>query len=274
MVHRWGCRQCDFSTWSTDRDQTAESAKSHLLKHHEDQFRQQDFGLAWSCPYCEAEGRDHDDDYAIAEFKRHLFDHVESLLESTVHVADDIDATGSIMVKAPVESAGANNARVHFLAPADIYVFVTQNPKRRIELIRDDLPEWPEWTILITTKSNPLADIEGIDFSTVPLEVVQLDKHLGLSTLGETVSRVLSEHESPEEKISLEFDILPEIIDKFSVQDVFQFLHIFTSRCARSRVLSHYYVDPTMESESTVNVLSEVFDMQIEANGPVFTTTR
>jgi hypothetical protein len=274
MVYHWGCRHCDFSTWSPDRDRTAESAKSHLLNHYEGNVRQEDFGLAWSCPYCDNTGRDHDGDKALAEFKNHLFSHVEPLLESGVHLADGINGTGSIMIRGPTESPGADNARIHLLTPADIYVFVTTTPKRRIELIRDELSEWPAWTVLITTKSQPLAGVDGIDLSTIPMEVVQLDKALGLSSLGETVSRVLSEHESAEGKISLEFDILPEVIAKFDVKEAFRFLHIFTSRCDRANALSHYYVNPKTQSESSINVLSEVFDMEIEADGAVFTSSR
>lgn len=274
MVYRWECRHCDFSTWSTDRDRIAESIQSHLAEHYKSNFRKEDFGLAWSCPYCEAEGRDHDSDRALAEFKSHLFGHAESLLESDTHVADSINGTGSIMVKGPPESVGVDNARVHLLSPADIYVFVTTTPERRIELIRDEMSEWPALTVLITTKRQPLSGIAGVDFSTIPIEVVQLDKQLGLSSLGETVSRVLSEHESKQGKISLEFDILPEVIEKFEVQKAFRFLHVFTSRCNRADALSHYYIDPKTQSESKINVLGEVFDMQIEANGTVFTSSQ
>lgn len=270
MVYRWRCRNCDFSTWSTERGRTAKSAKSHLVTHYQGKIRREDFGLAWSCPYCESEGRGHDEEGALSEFKDHVFGHVEPLLESGVHVADDINGTGNVVVNAPLESTGADNARIHFLAPADICLFVTTNPKRRIELIAEELPEWPAWTIVITTKSQPLAGIEGIDFSTVPLEVVQLDKSLGLSSLGETVSRVLDEHESTEGKISLGFDILPEIIEKFQLQEVFKFMHVFTSRCKRANALSHYYFNPQTQSESTVNILDQVFDMNIYANGTVF----
>jgi hypothetical protein len=274
MVYRWSCRHCDFSTWSTDRDRIAGPIKSHLVEHYEGNFRKEDFGLAWSCPYCKVNGRDHDSDQALADFKSHLFDHVEPMLESGVHVADNISGTGSIMIQGPPESAGVDNARIHLLSPADIYVFVTMTPERPIELIRDEISEWPALTVLITTKTQPLAGIAGVDFSTIPIEVVQLGKHLGLSSLGETVSRVLSEHESRQEKISLEFDILPEVIDKFDVQKAFRFLNIFTSRCNRANALSHYYIDPKTQSESKINVLGEVFDMRIEANGPVFTSSR
>ncbi|RLM89176.1 hypothetical protein D3D02_08580 [Halobellus sp. Atlit-38R] len=173
------------------------------------------------------------------------------------------------MVKAPLESTGANGARIHLLTPANIYIFVTRDPKQRIELIRDQFSEWPASTIVITTKSQPFSEVDGIDLETIPLEIVHLNKGLGLSSLGETVSRVLSEHESTG-KISLEFDILSEIIKKFEVQDVLQFLRGFTARCDRSDALSHYYVNPKAQSESVMNVFEQLFDLQVEAKGLVF----
>jgi hypothetical protein len=270
MVHRWRCRNCEFSTWAPGRDQTVESAKSHLVKHYRDKIYKEDFGLAWSCPYCEATGRSHDSEEAFDRFKDHLFGHVEPLLESGVHVADDVNGTGSILVNAPLESTGADSARLALLTPADICIFVTTNPERRLELIDEKFPEWPALTIVVTTKSQPLAGIEGIDFSAVPIEVVQLDKSLGLSSLGETVSRVLGEYESAEGKVSLEFDIIAEIIEKFELQDVFKFMHVFTSRCKKADALSHYYLDPKAQSESTINLLSQVFDMTLHANGTLF----
>ncbi|WP_147435589.1 hypothetical protein [Halobellus sp. Atlit-38R] len=269
MVHRWRCPHCDFSSWAASREQAAESVKSHLLSHHHGNIGQEDFSYRWSCPYCEGENHHHERDEAVTEFKDHLFDHVEPHLKPDVHLADGIDRTGSILVKAPLESTGANGARIHLLTPANIYIFVTRDPKQRIELIRDQFSEWPASTIVITTKSQPFSEVDGIDLETIPLEIVHLNKGLGLSSLGETVSRVLSEHESTG-KISLEFDILSEIIKKFEVQDVLQFLRGFTARCDRSDALSHYYVNPKAQSESVMNVFEQLFDLQVEAKGLVF----
>jgi hypothetical protein len=270
MVYRWRCKSCDFSTWAPGRERVAESAKSHLITHHRDRVKREDFGLAWSCPYCDSSGRGYESQQAVEDFKNHLFGHMAPLIESGVHVADDINGTGSILVHASPESAGADNVRINFFAPADICILVTTNPKRRIELIADRLREWPASTIVITTKSQPLAGIDGIDFEVVPLEIVQLEKSLGLSSLGETVSRVLENHESAEGKISLGFDILSEIIEKFQLQEVFKFMHVFTSRCRRADALSHYYIDPNPQSESTLNVLDQAFDMTIRPSGTVF----
>lgn len=269
MVYRWRCPHCDFSSWAAGREQVAESVKSHLLSHYQRNLRQEDFSYTWVCPYCQSEHHDHDQEQAIEDFKAHLFDHAEVRLKADVHLADEINRTGSILIKAPLNSTGADGARIHLLTAANVNIFVTREPERRIELIRDEFSEWPTSTIVITTKSQPLLEVEGVDLDTVPLEIVHLNKRLGPSSLGETVSRVLSEHESAG-KISLEFDILSELITKFDVSEVVHFLQGFTSRCDRSEVLSHYYVNPQAQSESIMNVLEQLFDMQVEANGLVF----
>ncbi|WP_435186430.1 DUF7504 family protein [Halobellus sp. EA9] len=273
MVYRWRCRHCGFSLWAAGREQAAGSVKAHLFTHTKDNIRQQDFSYRWSCPYCSAEGDKHEREEAVVEFKTHLFDHAEPQLQSGVHLADDIDRTGSILIKAPLESTGANGARIHLLTPAKVYIFITNEPQKRVELIRNEFTEWPASTIIITTKSQPLSDVEGINLESLPLEVVHLNKRLGLDNLGETVSRVLSEHESAG-KISLEFDILSEIVTKFDVQDALRFLQGFTSRCERSNVLTHYYVNPAAQSESVMNLLEQLFDIQVEASGLVFESPR
>ena len=270
MVYRWRCRHCEHSVWSADSGAMAERGRSHIVKHFRENVREEEFGLAWECPYCDATGRGHDSERSFEDFKNHVFEHVEPLMASGVHVADDVDRVGSVLVEAPLESQGADNARIHFLSPGDICIFVTTNPADRIRLLSEQLDEWPAWTIVITTKERPMAGVDGVDFSSVPLEVVKLHKSLGLSGLGETVSRVLDEQESAEGRISLEFDVLPEIIAKFDLQEVFKFLHVLTSRCERAEALSHYYFDPRTQSESTVNVLDQVFEVQITADGNVF----
>ena len=270
MVYRWRCRHCAYSAWSAARARTAETAKSHVVTHFDTQVRQEDFGVAWECPYCDEADRGHDSERTAETFKDHVFTHLDPLMEDSVHVADDVDWTGNVLVDAPLESQGADNARIHFLSPGDICIFVTTNPAERLELLAEELSEWPAWTIIITTTNKPLADVEGIDLSTVPLEVVKLDKGMPLSGLGETISRVLDEQEAVEGKISFEFDILPEIVEVFDLQNVFQFLHLLTSRCERAAALSHYYFDPQTTSPSTVNVLDKVFDLRITADGDVF----
>lgn len=270
MVHRWRCRRCDFTVWSAGEGSLSEAVKSHLLEHHRDEVSKEDFRIRWNCPYCDAEGGGHDESEEVAAFESHLFEHVEPLIEAGVHVADDIDGVGSVLVRTPLEGAGADNARIHFLSPGDIVLIITTNPAERIRLLREDLGEWPAWTVVVTTNANPLAGLEDLDLSSAPLEVVKLDKRMGLSDLGETVSRVLHEQETSKGKVVVEFDILPEVIDTFELQSVFQFLHVLSARLERADALAHYYVDPNHQPESTTNVLTELFDMSIRADDRKF----
>jgi len=266
MVYRFQCRRCSFTVWSTRRDAIADAAGSHILSHYRERVTKQDFRIRWSCPHCERSGQHHDGDAGVERFERHLFEHVESSVESGVHVADDIDRTGGVLVRAQRGSDGLDNARVHFLSPGDIVLFVTTAPAERIRLIDDTLREWPRRTIVLTTKPDPLGDVSDLDLSETSLEVVRLDSRLGLSEVGETISRIVGEYEDVGGKIAAEFDILPELVEKFDLQTVFKFLHVLAVRFDRADALSHYHVDPRAQSQSTINVLDQVFDLSIVAD--------
>jgi hypothetical protein len=270
MVHRWRCRRCSYTVWSASREALVETVQSHLLDHHRHRLTKREFQVQWECPFCETTGQSHEENEGVQQFATHLFGHVEPLVESETHVANEINGTGGILVRTPPGSDGAENARVHFLSPGDIVLFITTTPAERIRHLRERLDEWPAWTIVLTTKENPLAGVEGIDLASAPLEVVRLDRRLGLSDLGETVSRVLDQQETDNGKVSVEFDILSEIIEKFDLQTVFRFLHLFGQRLENAGALAHYYVNPQARSTSTVNVLEELFDLSITANGQTF----
>lgn len=265
MVHRWRCRHCEYTVWSAESEPLVDRVGSHLLGHHRRQLEKQEFRVQWTCPICEQRGQSHDEQEGVQRFKRHLFEHVKPLLESGTHVADDVDGAGSILVRAPLEGTEADTARVHFLAPGDVVLFVTTTPADRLRLLRKRLGEWPEWTIVLTTKENPLADVED-DLASAPLEVVRLDRRLGLSELGETISRVLDEQETAGRTVSVEFDILSEILEKFELQTVFKFLHLLSRRLEDTGALSHFYANPNTRSTSTLNVLEELFDVSITAH--------
>jgi hypothetical protein len=266
MVYRLQCRQCPFTIWSTGRDAIADIAGTHLLGHHRERVTKQDFRIRWSCPWCERSGQYHDHDDGVEQFERHLFDHVESAVESGIHVADEVGRTGGVLVRAPRESAGIENARVHLLSPADIVLFVTTAPAERIRLIEDKFREWPTRTIVLTTTPDPLGDVTDVDLSEVSLEVVRLDSRLGLSEVGETISRVLGEYEDAGEKIAVEFGILPELVEKFDLQTVFKFLHVLDTRFEQAGVLSLFHIDPRTQSQSTINILGQAFDLSVAAD--------
>ena len=273
MVQRWRCRHCAFTVWSATQGTIVDAVKSHLLEHHRNQVSKPDFRTIWECPYCDQSGESHDEQDGLSQFRDHLFEHGKQLIEADVHVAAEVNGAGSVLVRSPLNSTGADNARMHFLTPGDIVVFVTTTPGDRIRLLKDRLQKWPAWTVILTTKETPLAGVDDVDLSNAPLEVVRLDRRLGLSDLGETVSRVLDEQKRKNGKVSFEFDILSEIIEKFETQTVFKFLHLLTRRLADVGALSHFYVNPSAQSASTINILEQLFDISITVNEQTFVTS-
>lgn len=273
MVYRWRCRHCEFSVWGRTREEVGERVKTHVLGHNRKHVTEREMQFQWTCPYCDQTGQTNERERGIATYRDHLFGHVEALMESGVHVADDFGHTGSVLVLSPLESTGANNARVHFLSPGDIAVFVTNNPVPRIRLLQRELSSLPAWLVVLTTTEQPLSGMSRDELSTLPLEVVQLDKQLGLAGLGETISRVLGEQETMDGTISFEFDILSDLVDTFTLQKVFQFLHILNGRLEEADALSHYYFDPSMGYEGSANVLERMFDLQIRATEDTFVSS-
>ncbi|ERH06328.1 MAG: hypothetical protein J07HN4v3_01941 [Halonotius sp. J07HN4] len=269
MVYRWRARNGDFTVWSASRDETIERVKKYVAKQNKHRLTQEGVMVGWSCPYCDRRNSAHDEHVALEKFKDHLFSHKKPLLESGVHVADDISGVGSIAVLSPTESTGADNARVHFLSPGDVVVMVTTTPAARIDLLRSKFSEWPEWTVILTSKDNPLAGLSGVELMDIPVEIVHLDKQMGLGSLTETISRVLEEQQNPGRKITFEFDILTELIQKAKLQRIFKFLHLLTGRLEDINALSHFFVN-RKRAASSMNVLDPVFDLQLEVDGSMF----
>ena len=270
MVYRWRSRQADYTVWGAKREPMSEVIKTHLFEHSQEHVGHEDPGVSWECPYCDRSEISYDEDKTIQHFKDHLFEHEDQFIQSGKHVADDIDRAGNVLVKAPSDSAGINNARVHFLAAGDIIILITTNPGARLRLLREELGSWPALTVVLTTKDNPAADISGLDISNVPIEIVKLSKQLGLSKLGKTISRVLEDHGNSEGKMVVEFDILSEIINKFGEKPSFKFLQILTNQFETADSIAYYPLDASSVDESTVNLLDNTFDLTVRATNTNF----
>lgn len=265
MVYRWRSRGSDYTVWGAKREPMEAAIKSHLLKQHNDAISYEDPGISWESPYTDRSEISYDKEKAIEHFKEHLFELEEQFIESGVHVADEVDRSGNILVKAPENSPGINNARMHFLSPGDIVILITTNPGARLRMLREELGSWPALTVVLTTKDNPAAEIQGLDISNVPIEIVKLSKKLGLSTLGKTISRVLEEHGNSEGQIVVEFDILSEILQKFGEKPTFKFLQILTNQFKTVDAIAYYPLDPEPFSESTISLLHDTFDLTLTA---------
>jgi len=272
MVNQWQCRECQFTVWSSKQTKVANAVKSHLLSHYKHTVESDEFSVRWECPYCNHTSQSYDAEESLAKFKEHLLKHVSALIESGVHVADRIDRVGNILVLSPLESTGSDNARVHFTSPADIAVFVTNNPAERVRLLDNALQSWPAWTTILTTKAQPFADVTDIDLEAAPLDVAILDKGISMTELGETLVRVLDEQQTRNSRLTVGFDILSELLQLFDTETAFKFVHVLNSRLANMDALTHYYLNPTSQPDSEVNVLRELFDLQIRAKESRFTT--
>lgn len=270
MVYNWRCHTCDFAVWAGSESAAVDGVQSHLLEHHRGGLRKESFQVGWQCPYCSEQQLRHDQEAAVEAYKRHLFDHVDDRLRSGVHVADHVGRTGNVLVLADPDSTGADNARVHFLAICDVAIVVTSDVADRLELLSSQRSTWPSRTIVLTTNEDPLADLEEMDFSDVPLEIVQLSRSMGLAEIGETVSRVVAEHDVPGRTLSVQFDVLSELIDVCELKDLFQFLHLLTARLESTDAVGHYYCNPATNSKPTINLLAELFDATVRAEGNQF----
>lgn len=270
MVHEWRCHRCEFAVWAGSESAAIDGVQSHLFGQHRGTLAKDSFQVRWQCPYCAEKRLQHDREEAVSSFKRHLSEHVDDRLRSGAHVADDIGRSGNVLVLADPRSTGADNARIHFLAVCDVAVIVTSNVAERLRLLRDQRSDWPRRTIVLTTNEDPFDGLDGMDFSDASLEVVQLSKHMGLAEIGETISRVVAEHDRPERTLSVQFDVLSELIDACELKRLFRFLHLLTARFESADALAHYYCNPEANAKPTINLLAELFDMMIRADGNAF----
>jgi hypothetical protein len=71
----------------------------------------------------------------------------------------------------------------------------------------------------------------------------------------------------------LGFDILSELLGLFDTETVFKFVHVMNSRLESINALTHYYINPSAQPTSEINVLKELFDLRIRASGPRFTSS-
>jgi hypothetical protein len=218
-------------------------------------------------------GKTHDKESVIEEFKQHLNGHATDAIEGNAHIAEVIGRSGNVLVKAPTESDVADNARVHFVSGSDLALVVTKKPKERIRLLHQRLGGWPERTVVMTTKRRPLSGEFDIDLSAVPIELVELDRRLGPNELGETISRVIDVHHTPGARVSVEFDILSDIVRSFDLQTTYDFVSMLSNRLQEVGAIAHLYAATRPELSSALNVLDEKIDLKLDTDSQVFTAT-
>lgn len=274
MVYKWDCRECGYTAWSERRESLDEDIKSHLFDHNLENITKRDFRFTWNCPYCASTATIHDKEEVIADFKTHLYEHIADQVLSNTHVAETINSSGSILVEAPVNGEQADYARKHFFSCGDIVLVVTRDPEARIRLLADQFNGWPAHTIVLTTKRRPIDSTLGIDFSDVSIEIVELDQRLGPNQLGETISRVVEQHNGSDRRLSFGFDIIYEIIQSFDLQTSYEFVNNISTRLREANAVSHFYISPHPQLESILNVLEDQFDLKLTVADDIIRLTQ
>lgn len=273
MVYKWDCRECGYTAWSEHQSSLERDIKSHLFDHNLNNITKRDFRFTWNCPYCSSTATIHDKEEIIEDFKIHLYNHIAEQVISDTHVAETINRRGNILVEAPVDGEQADYARRHFFSCGNVVIVVTRNPEARIRLLAEQLDGWPAHTVILTTKRRPIDSTLGIDFSDVSIEVVELDQRLGPNQLGETISRVVTQHDGPGRQLSFGFDIIYEIIQSFDLQTSYEFVSSISSRLRDVNAVSHFYISPHPQLESILNVLEDQFDLKITVADDIFRVT-
>ena len=271
-MKRWKCNQCDFMAWTGDDDEIEHIVKSHLLAHYRTNLRKSDFRVSWRCPVCPKEHTAYDKEDAIEKFKSHLYEHADGSVADDAHIADQLSWNGNIQIKGPTETEDADTVRTHFHAASDLAIIVTANPGDRIQLLYDELDAWPSRTIVLSTDGHPFDETTELDFSGISIELVELDSRLQPTDVGETISRIIDMHQTPEMTVSVEVSILREIIESFSLHVSCEFVRMLSARMNDVDGVLQLYADPDSNPNvaTALNFLEDEIDFTISAeNGRI-----
>lgn len=273
MVQKWKCSHCGFSAWSDSHERLKRKAGSHLFQHTSGNIKRSDFRFEWRCPYCDESGKTHEKDTARTDLKRHLDEHTAEDIEHARHISEAIGRNGNVLIRTPVESDAADNARVHFVSGSDLAIVVTKSPADRLRLFEEQLGEWPDRTVVVTTKRRPLEEVPGRGLSDAPVEVVELDRSLGPRELGETVSRIIDAHYDPGDRLSVELDILYDIVKSFELQASYEFIDMLSTRLREADAVTHIYIASRPQVSSVLNLLENEIDLQLRCEPRLFIST-
>ena len=149
---------------------------------------------------------------------------------------------------------------------------MTSNPAERIQLLHDELDEWPSRTVVLSTDGHPFDETTELDFSGISIELVELDSRLRPTDVGETVSRIIDMHQTPEMTVSVEVSILTDIIESFTLDVSCEFVRMLSARMEDVDGVFQLYADPDANPKvaTALNFLEDEIDFTVTAeNGRI-----
>ncbi|OSO90651.1 hypothetical protein B9H04_16690 [Halorubrum ezzemoulense DSM 17463] len=272
MVSRWACGRCGFVAWTRDRSEMVDVTGSHLLAHDSDALSTSDFRVSWDCPYCATAKTTYDSGGAVAEFKRHLYEHVADRVADGTHVAERVNWDGVVRVDASAAGDEADALRTHFHAAAGLVVAVTPSPERLVRALDEALDAWPRRAVIVSTGEYDFEATPDVDFQGRNVEIVELDPRLSPAEVGETVSRILDDNHEPGERVSLEVSVFHQIVAAFDVERSVAFIRMLAARLADAGGVLQLYVDADADRNvaTVLNLLDETIDLTVAVDDGQF----
>lgn len=90
-------------------------------------------------------------------------------------------------------------------------------------------------------------------------------KHPGdLTSIGVESSEMLSTLSASSRSLVAGFDSVTTLLQHADLQQVFQFLHVFTGRVSSADARCYYHLDPAAHDEQTMATLAGLFDATLE----------
>ncbi|MFQ3285069.1 MAG: hypothetical protein ACI944_001792, partial [Natronomonas sp.] len=177
-------------------------------------------------------------------------------------------------------SVGLDSARpyptvvvIECVSGSNLAIIITKNPADRLRLFDRQLGEWPNRTVVVTTKRRPLDELPEIDLSETPVELVELDRGLGPQELGETISRIIDVHYTPGQRLSVELDILYDIVKSFELRTSYEFIDMLSTRLREANAVTHIYVAARPQLSSVLNILDGKIDLKLNYDSRIFTSS-
>lgn len=262
---QWNCQDCQFTAWGETSDAVSQLVARHVVDHHRDTFRDVDAGVAWSCPYCASTGYDTQYESVLTGFREHIRgQHMDRYDVLDRNIADELVGGGGVLIDTAPASDEAETAITYFQHQATASIVVTSRPVAHIQHLDRNPAVAPEQISLITTRPVSTAEF---DLSTLSSDAITIEQPetVSLGSLGESLSRRLTEYEATGETVCIEMDIFPEMLDAFEETAVFQFVYTLCERATQSGALVYFFLDTRSRSDRTVEMFRNVFDLELTA---------
>jgi hypothetical protein len=162
--------------------------------------------------------------------------------------------------------------------PADetvLAVSFDESPRDKARRWDDNLDTPPDELAVVAVGDSPAEaapeSSSGEEESSTPTVIHTIADRGDLVSLGEAISRQLSEWEHGDDRTVVCFQSLTALLEHIELRQLFRFLHALCYRLKSAGAVSHFHLDPDAVDERTIYTLRPLFDTIVEhdASGAV-----